>query len=225
MGKKSTIAFLFIIATAVYLNSLQNGFVYDDQFLILKNKWIRDFGYIKEIFFSSSWSFLKGEIANTYRPLQHITYMLEYSIFGLKPWGFHLTNILFHAINTVPVFFTASLLFNQLEGRGKDQETVHGSRFTIHDLPAFIAALLFATHPIHTEVVAWASTIVELLMTTLYLTAFYLYMKSEEGKTLNSQLSTINYLFSLFLFFLAILYKETAITLPFTLILYDFSKG
>ena len=99
-SKYTAIAILLIISIGVYLNAIPNEFVYDDETQVLENQWIRDIKYISEIFLSDVWGFkeIEGKIpSNYYRPLMHITYMIDYHIFGLKPWGFHLTNIIFHA--------------------------------------------------------------------------------------------------------------------------------
>ncbi|MBI4679863.1 MAG: hypothetical protein HY753_01285, partial [Nitrospirae bacterium] len=108
-SKYTAIAILLIISIGVYLNTLPNEFVYDDEYQVLENLWIRDAKYIPEIFLTNVWAFVGEEkLSNYYRPLMHITYMIDYHIFGLKPWGFHLTNIIFHAGVTLLVFLIAS---------------------------------------------------------------------------------------------------------------------
>ena len=199
-SKYTYIVIILITSIGVYLNTLSNDFVYDDEFQILKNPWITDVRYVPEIFFSDVWAF-KGEvITNYYRPVMHIILMIDYYIFGLNPWGFHLTNIIFHSGITVLVFLTTSALLNQ------------------RVIPAaFVAALLFATHPIHTEVVAWVSGIPELSFTFFYLLSFYLYIIKADavwGKLFIS---------SLLFFFLSTLCKETALTLPMLLLVHDYS--
>ena len=115
LGSKYTaIAILLIISIGVYLNALPNEFVYDDEVQVLENLWIRDTKYIPEIFLTNVWAFIGEEfLSNYYRPLMHITYMIDYHIFGLKPWGFHLTSIIFHAGVTLLVHLIAFMLINQ----------------------------------------------------------------------------------------------------------------
>jgi tetratricopeptide (TPR) repeat protein len=199
------IGIILFISLAVYSNSLFNGFVYDDNSQVLENPWIKDIKNIPEIFTASVSGFKeKPVVSNYYRPIMHIIYMFNYHIFGLKPWGFHLMNILVHAGISVLVFLIIKLLL-----RGPSQSPRSS-------LPAFIAALLFATHPIHTEAVAWVAAVPELSFTFFFLLAFYLYMKSKEG-------FNRGYLLSVVSFALAALSKEPALTLPIILIAYDYA--
>jgi tetratricopeptide (TPR) repeat protein len=197
-----------LIATCfvVYSNTLFNGFVFDDVGQVLLNRWIREIRYIPEIFSENVWAF-QGRATNYYRPLMHIIYLLEYSIFGASSWGFHLTNILFHSTVTVLVFLTGSVL------TGESPNADSSSYLS----PSFIAGMLFATHPIHTEPVAWIAGIPDLAGTFFYLCSFYIYCRTEGYGKLNAP-----NLFSIFFFFLATLCKETALTLPFILVAYDY---
>ncbi len=200
---------IIIASFAVYFNALFNGFVYDDLIQVLKNRWIKDIKYIPEIFSSSVWNFSSEvKISNYYRPLMHILYMIDYHIFGLNPWGFHLMNILFHAGTSVLVFLITSYLF-----RESKNQLVRSNLF-----PAFLASLLFVTHPVHTEAVTWVAGLPELSFTFFSLLSLYFYIRSE-GR-LNS-----DYIFSAASFFVATLCKETALTLPVMLLVYDYAFG
>src|SRR5512135_1179182 len=97
---------ILLIAFLVYYKTLYNGFVYDDGLQVVQNHWIRDTKYIPEIFSTSVWKFL-GMETNYYRPVFHLIYMVNYLVFGLKPWGFHLVNVLFHVSVSVLVFIIA----------------------------------------------------------------------------------------------------------------------
>ena len=150
------IIIILIASFAVYFNALFNDFVYDDKVQVLENHWIKDIKFIPEIFSKSVWSFQKGAvISNYYRPLMHLIYMLNYYIFGLNPWGFHLVNILFHAGVSVLVFIIGLRLL---------RESQHQASAS-YMIPSFIAALLFATHPIHTEAVTWVAGLPDLSFT------------------------------------------------------------
>jgi tetratricopeptide (TPR) repeat protein len=81
--------------------------------------------------------------------------------------------------------------------------------------PPFIAALLFASHPIHTEAVAWNAGLMDVAFTFFYLLSFYLYVRSEKIKKCNYIFSVISFAFAMFL-------KEPALTLPVILLAYDF---
>ena len=214
-SKYTAIAILLIISIGVYLNALPNKFVYDDEFQVLGNLWLRDVKYIPEIFLTNVWAFAGEErLSNYYRPLMHMIYMIDYHIFGLKPWGFHLTNIIFHAGVTLLVFLISSILINQPQSPNPKSQILNPKSQILS--PAFIAALLFAAHPIHTEAVTWVAGIPELSFTLFYLLSFYLYIKSDGkwGKGI---------ILSLIFFFLSTLCKEPALTLPFLMLVYDYS--
>ena len=200
LSSKYTAIFIIIaVSIAVYLNTLSNGFVYDDVDQVLNNHWIKDVNYIREIFFSDAWGFKEEGISNYYRPVMHLIYMAEYHAFNLKSWGFHLINIIFHAGVTILVFFIASMFVNK--------------GFSL------IAAILFAAHPIHTEAVAWVGGIPELSFTFFFLFSFYLYAIRDILGRRGIILSLISFLF-------AALCKETALILPLLLFIYDYSmKG
>lgn len=139
---KMTVGLLMVLAGAaffVYFNALGNDFAYDDNVQIKKNPYITSFKYLNDIFTKNVWAFRGVEgISNYYRPMMTLPYLLNYQAFGLNPFGFHLTNILFHLMATLLVFLL-------------------GRRLLSNDLMAFMAALLFAVHPIHTESVTWVA--------------------------------------------------------------------
>src|SRR4030065_2451983 len=113
-SKYTAIAILLIISIGVYLNALSNEFVYDDEYQVLGNPWLRDVKYVPKIFFTNVWAFVgKESLSNYYRPFMHIIYMIDYHIFGLKPSGFQLTNILLHGGVSVFLFLLLSVLINQ----------------------------------------------------------------------------------------------------------------
>ena len=205
--------FILIIAAVsclVYFNALSNDFVYDDYPQIVENHALRDLGNLPRVFAEDVWSFMGGGQSNYYRPLMHATYMLNYALFGLNPWGFHLVNILLHASVSVLVFFTSCKLFAM-------------SRLQTSDLLlSFIAALLFATHPIHTEAVTWIACLPELSFTLFYLWSLYAYMGAVQGEHV---ISRSRYSLSLLFFVLATLCKETALTLPLMLVVYDYCSA
>jgi Flp pilus assembly protein TadD len=196
-----------IASIAVYFNALSNSFVFDDAYQVLDNHWIRNVRFIPTIFSHSAWGFdTSTSSLQYYRPVMHLVYMFNYHVFGLNPWGFHLVNMLFHVGISVLVFVIAKHLLT---------DSSSSSPFTYFS-PAFIAAILFATHPIHTEVVAWVAAVPELVFTLFYLLAFYFYLRSEKG-------GKSSYAFSLVAFVFALFSKETAVTLPIIIAAYDYA--
>ncbi|HAM50252.1 MAG TPA: hypothetical protein DCP92_06000, partial [Nitrospiraceae bacterium] len=203
---------ILLVSVAVYFNALFNDFVYDDKSQVLENHWITNVKYIPEIF-SKSVSSFRGEtiVSNYYRPLMHLIFMLNYYVFGLRPWGFHLLNILFHAGVSILIFVILSRLLKASSYFSQSSEKGFvGSLLS----PPFIGAVLFATHPVHTEAVAWVAGIPDLSYTFFSLLSLYLYMKSQEGTKGMYPLSVVS-------FSVATLCKEPALMLPIILVAYD----
>ncbi len=200
------ILLLILVSFAVYLNATYNGFVIDDKYQVVENPWIKDIRYIPEIFSKGVWEF-EGRESNYYRPLMYVIYMLTYYIFGLKSLGFHIVNILFHTGNSVLVFLVVSEIFRKF----------YHSDSVSYFSPPFIAAILFATNPIHTEAVTWVAGILDLSFTFFYLLSFYLYIRSGNSDKSSKRfycLSVVSFLFAAFC-------KEPALTLIIILISYD----
>ncbi len=200
------ILILLLISCAVYFNALSGNFVFDDKYQIVGNPWITDMSNIPTIFSKGVWSFQPGVvISNYYRPLMHLVYMITYHLFGLKPWGFHLVNILFHCGVSVLVFLVIRRLLPE------HRASVSPAYLS----PPFIAAALFASHPIHTEAVAWIAGLPDVAFTFFYLLSFYLYVRSKA-------ILSGRYLFSVVCFAVAAFFKEPALTLPVILLAYDY---
>ncbi len=210
LRKRLPSLWLFIIpllAIVLYLNTVGNGFVYDDIPQVVQNPWIRGFHNVRAIFTSGAWGF-GGETTNYYRPLMHIFYMLLYALFGLNPLGFHVFNIVVHAGVSLLVFVLTLRLLGD-GGRTPGRPALGA---------AVSAGLLFAAHPIHTEAVSWIGGIPELSFTFFCLASLLLHMRlpAERMPSFDP-----NYLLSLLLFSLAALCKETALVFPFVLMAYD----
>lgn len=157
-----------LIAIAVYANALGNELVYDDRPQIVENVWLRDVRSLPDIFGSHAWGFQSnGSGTNYYRPLMYVAFLGIYQIFGLAPWAFHLLNLLLHAAVSLLVLVLARNLLAR--------RPVEGS--AVFD-PAFVAAVLFAVHPIHTEAITWVSAFPEPAYTLLGLAAFLLHMRA-----------------------------------------------
>ncbi len=200
-----SIIFLILSSIAIYLNSIAGEFVFDDNHFIVNNMWIRDWRHIPDILFSPVFASLPEDQINKadpnfYRPGFHLFLMLGYAISGLKPWGYHIVNIIIHAGNVLLLFFISKPL---IKGASIDTRPAYQNR-----LLALLPALIFAVHPIHAENVAFISGINVLGLAIFYLLSFYLYTKERM-------------ILSAIAFFLAILTKETAITLPILLFVYD----
>lgn len=199
----ASLSLIAAVNLLVWSWSLANGFVYDDNTILVNNPWVSDFGSLREVFTSSMMAFDPAQPpANTYRPMLYVVYMAEYALFGMKPLGFHALNVLLHTVNAVMVYWVASGL---LSGGGKGRA-----------LPAFVAALAFSLHTINSEAVNWVSAQAELLFTFFVLLAFLLHMKGPEGRL--RPLAALCFL-------AALLYKETAAAFLLIAILFDYGSG
>ncbi len=122
-----------LAAVAVYANTLLNGFAYDDGAIIRDDARVHGLGQLGAIFSGPYWADYGRELG-LYRPLTTLGFALQWAMGGGAPWVFHLGNILLHAAVCVLLF----LLLDRLAGRAG----------------AFLGALVFAVHPVHTEAVA-----------------------------------------------------------------------
>lgn len=194
------IALLLLLAVLPYINTLQNGFVYDDNNEVLTNPYIRSFAHVGDIFSTRILSHLGARGAtNYYRPIGVFGFLLCYKMFGLLPYGFHLFNVLLNALIVVLLFGLTKRLF--------------------HDIwLAFVAAAIFALHPIHTESVAWVSGVTDLDLALFYVVTFWFFLNSARPRGARSELAQLGMVGA---FVLAILSKEQAVTLPVLATMYE----
>lgn len=182
------------LGTIAYLPSLRNGFVYDDEYTVVRNSLIKSLRRLPHLV-QRDYFTLSAE--QSYRPVVTLSYFLDYALSGLKPFGYHLTNLLLH-LAVVSILF---LFLTEIVSRG-DPETRY--RYA-----PFMAAAIFAVHPINSEAVNCVSYREDLLCAFWYLLAMLLYVKGR------------GYGLSLMCFGLALLSKEMAVTLPAMVILCD----
>ena len=149
------VTLLILLAGLCYGNSLFNGFVYDDEQQILQNPYVKTWHYLPQIFTTTVWSFVGAAgTTNYYRPLMTFTFLVLWQSFKDIPFGFHLFNVALNAAVVVLVFVAGNRLF-------RDRRV------------AWIAAALFAIHPVHTEVVDWIAAVPELEVTFFVLLTFW----------------------------------------------------
>lgn len=204
-----------LIVFLAYIPSLENSFVHwDDQQYIYENPGLLSFAFDSK---SLKSLFTEFAIAN-WHPLTLFSFAIDYKVWGLDPFGFHLTNIIFHAMNTSLVFLLTTALLNH--GLNKPME------FADKDLAgqqiqtlyiSVISSLLFGLHPLHVESVAWISERKDVLSVFFYTLSVISYLKYAEKLTTRR----FYYVFSLVLFALALLSKPMAISLPPVLFILD----
>jgi tetratricopeptide (TPR) repeat protein len=199
------LALLLLLAILPYANTLQNGFVYDDNNEVLTNPFIRSFSHVGDIFSTRILAHLGTRGAtNYYRPLSIFGFLICYKLFGLLPYGFHLANLLLHALIVCTLFGLTKRLF-------QDQWL------------AFAAAAIFALHPMHTESVAWVSGVTDLDLAVFYLATFWFFLAGARPQGARSEWMQLGMVGS---FILALLSKEQAVTLPLTAMIFEhFYRG
>ena len=180
---------LGIVSIVVYINTVMNGFVMDDVMVLKENNMVlQGMKAIPELL---STPHMRGYLIipnDLYRPLSLVMFAIEYQLFGLAPAAHHFFNVLWFAGCTIMFFIFLDKFFDH-------------RRTAV----AFIAALIFAVHPVHTEVVANIKSRDELMcffFAFWSLNLFMSYMK--EGKMLQLLLGTL----SLYLSYIS---KETVI--------------
>lgn len=194
------IGVLAALSFFAYGNSLFNSFVVDDPVFITENPYIRSVQYIPDLFQKklgelSAWG---RDFDCYYRPVFLLSFMLDYHLWGLSPFYFHLHNLLLHALCSVLVFYFARRVFH-------------------HDTFAFVSALFFCLHPVHTDAVTPVFNRMDVWTSCLVLGAFLAY-----AKVLKEKAGAGVYLLSLALFGIALFSKESAIMLPVALFFYDY---
>lgn len=184
-----------LVAMACYFSAFFGVFQYDDYQVIV------DYAGVH------SWQAWLNGIGHGIRPLLKFSYMLDWAL-DPGTFSFHLTNLLIHLACTWLVYRLAAAFVQR-----------HPRLKSVPDVPLF-TALLFAVHPVHTEAVTYISGRSVSLMTLFYLGALLGYINGREHHK-PWQL----YLLTPLLFALALGVKETAVTFPFALLLWDACSG
>jgi tetratricopeptide (TPR) repeat protein len=171
---------------------------WDDSIYIVKNPAIRDLSW------ENVQRWLTRPYFGNYAPLTLASYALDYAFSGLKPLGYHLTDVLLHA--GAAVFALA--FFRRLLGPG---------------WPSLVGALLFALHPVQVESVAWASQRKSTLAMFFLLPALLLFLRHRDRTPdgVRARWPTGAYLGSLGCFLLSLLAKGTGVVLPVLLLLHE----
>ncbi|MEW6008069.1 MAG: tetratricopeptide repeat protein [Candidatus Omnitrophota bacterium] len=190
------IASIIILSFFIYATSLNGKFLWDDEFLVQDNVYIKHFSMIPGIF-TKTIGVGAGRESPCYRPLQMLTYMFDYSLWGLNAVGYHLTNIILHTIAALMLFWLVYLLYNR-------------------QLLSFLVSILFVSHPIHVEAVAYISGRAESLATIGIILCLICYIKQI---SLNKKM-----IFTLMIlsFCAAILSKESSLIVPILILLYSY---
>lgn len=190
-------AVLALMGLLCYGRVISYPFVHDDIVFIVNNPHIKSLNLF-DIFRPRVIDTAAPELVNTYyRPIIELVHRLQYRLFGLQPHGYHLTNIVLHITNAFLLF----KLFVRWSPVSKGM--------------SFCAAVLFLVHPIQTEAVTCISGISNVLLLTLMLTSFCLYLDATR------QGAHWKYGAALAVFFVGCFVKEQMIVLPFVIGLFE----
>ncbi|MCL2144056.1 MAG: hypothetical protein FWH43_00960 [Endomicrobia bacterium] len=189
---------LGLIVFIIFCPVVNHNFVnIDDNILVYEND------EIKYLNFDNLSNFFSKAYYNLYHPFVFISFALDYKITdSMNPHVFHATNFLFHIFNSLLVLLLIFLISENI-------------------FVSFLAAVLFAVHPMHVEPAAWVSERKEVLCTFFYLLSFIFYVlfKTKEKHKI------LFYVLAVIMFLCALFSKVMAVTLPLVLILYDYAFG
>ncbi len=192
-GRLGSVVLLLAAAVAAAFSPVPgNGFVnLDDEAYVLKNPHVTP----GLTWWGASWAMAGIRNAN-WHPVTWLSHMLDVSLFGLRPWGHHLSSLLLHMAATI-------MLFLLLEG------------MTGAIVPAAAAALLFGVHPLRVESVAWVAERKDVLSASLGMAAAFAYLGYVRAPSLRRYLATV------VLFALGLGAKPTVATLPLLFLVMD----
>ena len=195
---------IIVAAFLVYRPTLNAGFIWDDDDMLTENEVVR--GPLHDIWFEAKAPFLSTKFYD-YIPLTLTSYWLEYRLWekpgttahDMHPRPYHIANILLHALTAI--FFWRILRRLNVPG-------------------AWIAALIFAVHPVNVQSVAWVTERKNTLSLLFFALSVWAFVKSEIALNLKSQSSNSTKWFwlSLVLFLLGLLSKAAVIMLPVVLL-------
>lgn len=188
---------LFLATFGLYFNSIHNAFLWDDEWGILTNTYVHEWKYFLN-FFSQGIYAGSGSLSYYWRPLVLSVFSLEWHIFHEWVVGYHVINILLHAIDAALIFCLFRLIFRR-------------------DIFAFMAGLIFALHPLQTEAVTYISGIADPLATLFILLGTITYVKARQ----DPDRERLFLLCAFLSFIFALMTKESAIMMPGLLFLAD----
>jgi len=184
---------LIIVTAAVYGQVINYEFItYDDSKYVYDNPYIQS-GLNSE---SISWSFT-ATYASNWHPITWLSHMIDVEIYGMNPGGHHLTNVIFHIVNSLLLFIILKKATGGFWQSG------------------FVAAL-FAIHPLHVESVAWISERKDVLSTLFWMLTMWGYIAYVERP------NVYRYIWVVVFFILGLMSKPMLVTLPFVLLFLDY---
>jgi len=203
MSLTKKLILLISITLLTYLPSFWNQFVWDDEQFIYKNQYVINFNVVK--IFTQNTVAGAGQKSDYFRPLTTLSFALDHQVWGLSPFGFHLTNTLLHIAAGLLLY----LLLTQLGFSQRNSKIVADLSFWV--------TLFFLIQPIQTEAVTYINSRGDSLFTLFGLLSVYLFSLSFEKKVRIGKYDIARYLLltsSLITYFASILSKEIGIIMP-----------
>jgi protein O-mannosyl-transferase len=200
---------IFAISFALYVNTLTHDFCQDDAIVITENMFttqgVAGFGGI--LGNDTFYGFFKEEgkaalvAGGRYRPFTLLMFAFEYQFFGKNPFVGHLINVLLFASMCVLIYFLLLKLLRHYALKNESNSSIHNPA-----LIAFVTALIFAAHPIHTEAVANIKGRDEIMTLLGSLSAVWFAIKYYENQDIK------HVLLAFICFFIGLMSKENAVT-------------
>ncbi|MFH1380094.1 MAG: tetratricopeptide repeat protein [bacterium] len=229
---RANLILLIILCIILFINTFGNKFVWDDQHVIVDNKYVTNLGNPLVYFTAEYWNDYGSAQGTRYLPLRTVSFAIDYAIWKFNHIGYHLTNLLLHIFNVMLVYALVFMLFKDIK-------------------IALFSSLLFAAHPMHVESITWIKNRTDLITLIFYLLGVILFIKSNNlTRTIQQKVSSIKYqvssikskvngtqilllLGSICCYVLTLMSKEMGITLPAVLLVYlilffstsEFKKG
>ena len=176
-------AFLAVVVFSVYFNSLNVPFIFDDYTYIQDNPAVRDMRNIlspARIDITN----VDADVVNnvTTRPLSYLSFGINYTLHGFSVTGYHVVNIGLHIANAILLYLLLSALAGQLIDNQYSYPAERRRMACLANTSAFVATLLFAVHPVQTNVVTYITQRMASLATFWYLLATFLYVVWRRGR-------------------------------------------
>lgn len=198
-----------VIAFLPFLPVFDNQFVnFDDTDLLVYNPFYRGLSPAH-----LGWMVTTFHMGH-YMPLTWLSYGLDYVAWGMDPFGYHLTNLLLHAANAALFFLIGTRLI------GMAMPALRAERVGLR-LAALSATLVFATHPLRVESVAWATERRDVLCAFFYLLAILAYLNACDGPARAGWAGRRWYAAAIVAHAAALLAKSMAVSLPVVLLCLD----
>ena len=198
MKKTKPLLLIALVVFAAYAPALRDGFVWDDQALVLRDPLIRSWRLIPEGF--QHFLFTDATPSDFYRPIQRLTYTLEYCAVAFRPAVFHFTNIVCHLAAALALYFFAIELLRFLNANEKWRDRI-----------ALIASIAWAVHPINSSAVIYISGRADPLAAAFGFAGLYCAMRSLRATQLPRALLIVT---ATAAFLLSALSKEIGLIYP-----------